>query len=61
MSKKGEKMYYINDNFEYPEYFKHIKYYCRKCKFFKGKCTLNRVIRICIKKGLRNVPIQEDK
>ena len=48
-------------NFDYPEYFKYIKYYCRKCKFFQDKCTLNRIIRKCNKEGLKNVPIQKNQ
>ena len=27
---------------------------CKKCRFYKGKCTKNRIIRICAKKGLKN-------
>lgn len=41
-------------------YYRNIKYYCSKCKYYKGECTLKRIIRICKKKGLRNVPISED-
>lgn len=47
--------------FSYPEYYKNIKYYCRKCEFYQDKCLLKRVIRICKKKGLRNVPIQKNQ
>lgn len=42
-------------------YDRDVKYYCKKCKFYENKCTLNRIIRICRKKRLRNVPIQEDE
>jgi hypothetical protein len=42
-------------------YYKDTKYYCSKCKYYKDRCTLKRVVRICRKKRLRNVPIQENK
>ena len=45
----------------FNNYYKDTKYYCSKCKYYKDKCTLKRVVRICRKKRLRNVPIQENK
>ena len=43
---------------EYACYDTETKYYinlmCRKCKFYDGRCTKNRVIRICAEKGLKN-------
>ena len=27
---------------------------CRNCKFYDGRCTKNRIIRICAEKGLKN-------
>ena len=35
------------------------KYYCRGCKYYKKQCVLRRVVRVCRKKRLKNVPIQE--
>lgn len=51
----------VNDSSLSMTFDKDIKYYCSKCKFYKGECTLKRVIRICRKKRLRNVPIQESE
>ena len=51
----------VNDSDFFSTFDKDIKYYCRKCKFYEGKCTLNRVIRICRKKRLKDVPIQESE
>ena len=34
---------------------KYILFNCKKgCKFYNGKCTKNRIIRECLKKGLKN-------
>lgn len=39
----------------YDAQTKHfIVFMCRKCKFYDGRCTKNRVIRICAEKGLKN-------
>lgn len=33
----------------------YINLMCKKgCKFYNGKCTKNRVVRVCAKKGLKN-------
>lgn len=34
----------------------YINFMCKKgCKFYDGRCTKNRVVRECAKKGLKNV------
>ena len=49
-----------NDILQDTEYFKNVKYYCSKCKFYKDGCSLKRVVRVCKKEGLRNVPISKN-
>lgn len=37
------------------ETYKYIFYMCKKgCKFYKDRCTKNRLIKECAKKGLKN-------
>ena len=34
----------------------YITFMCKKgCKFYKNRCTKNRLIRECAKKGLKNI------
>lgn len=51
---------YEADVWQDMEYYRNVKYYCSKCKFYKDGCTLKRIIRVCKKEGLRNVPISEN-
>lgn len=36
------------------------KYYCRGCKYYKKQCVLRRIVRVCRKKRLKNVPNNKD-
>lgn len=52
----------INNTTYLDEFERDRKYYCSKCKLFiDNRCSAKRIIRVCRKKRLRNVPIQESK
>ena len=54
MNKEKEVRQKELSKFDYETY-KYIYYMCKKgCKFYMDRCTKNRNIRDCAKKGLKN-------
>ena len=44
----------VNNSYD-NETNKFISHNCKNgCKFYDGKCTKNRIVRECVKKGLKN-------
>ena len=54
MNKEKESRQKELDKFDF-ETKKYILYMCKKgCKFYKDRCTKNRLIKECARKGLKN-------
>ena len=54
MNKEKEARQKELSKFDY-ETHKYIYYMCKRgCKFYTDRCTKNRVIKECAKKGLKN-------
>lgn len=54
MKEKNDKENEINRTRKDKETKGYIFYMCRTCKFYKNRCTKNRVVRTCAIKGLKN-------
>lgn len=62
---RGKKMHKnVVDKVKVARYFKtigtiqyhneYVKKMCSDCIYYQGRCTKNRLVRICVEKGLKN-------